>query len=153
MEQKVAGTLRVANNIFFKEVKEILSTGKDVLFTINGNSMKPFLSHGDKVIISPASDKDLSLGKIILANSKYGYVLHRLVWKTDRKICLAGDNNLVQIEYVEKEDIHGYVKYAVVNGKRISVLSASHIFLAFCWFLARPVRLLIFKILRLFRLK
>ena len=148
--QTIQGTLRVANNPFFKEVKEILTSGNDVLFAINGNSMRPFLSNGDKVLISPAAEKDLTYGKIVLANSRFGYVLHRLVWKNETTIWLAGDNNLVQIEKINKKDILGFVKYADIDGKRINVLSFAHIFLSGLWFLLRPLRLLIFKLKRFF---
>jgi|SRR5690606_18436883 len=153
MSQNLVGTLRVANNIFFKEVKEILSSGKDVLFTINGNSMRPFLSHGDKVLISPHNFSDLKIGDIILATSKFGYVLHRLIWKNKSKIWLVGDNNLVQIEEIEKSDILGFVKYAESNNKRINVQSFTHITLSIFWFILRPLRLFVYKIKVLLRLK
>jgi signal peptidase len=153
MSQNLEGTLRVGNNIFFKEVKEILSSGKDVLFTINGNSMRPFLSHGDKVLISPHNYNDLKIGKIILAKSKFGYVLHRLVWKNNTKIWLVGDNNLVQIEEIEIKDILGFVKYAESNKERINVQSFVHITLSMLWFIIRPLRLFIYKIKVLLRLK
>jgi len=153
MSQKLEGTLRVANNVFFTEVKEILSSGKDVLFTINGNSMRPFLSHGDKVLITPHNFNDLKIGDIILAKSKFGYVLHRLIWKNKSKIYLVGDNNLVQIEEIEKNDILGIVKYAESNNKRINVQSFLHITLSILWFIFRPLRLMVYKIKVLLRLK
>jgi signal peptidase len=153
MSENLEGTLRVANNIFFKEVKEILSSGKDVLFTINGNSMRPFLSHGDKVLISPHNINDLTLGKIILAKSKFGYVLHRLVWKKKNTVWLAGDNNLVQIEKIAINDILGYVKYAESDGKKNNVQSFRHITLSMFWFILRPLRLFIYKIKVLLRKK
>jgi len=144
------GKLLIANNIFFKEVKEYLAGGKEVLFTINGNSMRPFLAHGDKVLISPFQYKHLSYGKIILAKSAYGYVLHRLVWKNKSKIWLAGDNNLVQLEEVKKDEILGAVKYAVIDGEHVDVHSFGRLFLAMIWFLIRPLRLVLFKFKKLF---
>lgn len=142
--------LRVANNIFFKEVKEYLAEDKDVLFTINGNSMRPFLAHGDKVLITPAHKRDFTYGRIILAKSAFGYVLHRLVWKNKDKVWLAGDNNLVQLEEVKREDILGTVKYAVISGQRVKVHRFSQLFLALGWFLLRPFRLILFKLKRIF---
>lgn len=142
--------LRVANDVFFKEVKVYLTEGKDVLFTINGRSMQPFLAHGEKVLITPAQDKDFTYGKIILAKSAYGYVLHRLVWKNKNKIWLAGDNNLVQLEEVNKEDVLGAVKYALINEKPVDVHSFSQLLLALIWFLLRPFRLALFKLRRIF---
>lgn len=140
----------VANNIFFKEVKELLSLGDDVLITINGNSMRPFLSHLDKVLISPVKPGHLSLGKVILARYHKGYVLHRLVWKSTDKIWLAGDNNLIQIEEIYKEDILGYVKYAYIKGEKVDIHSFWRLLLAGLWFLLRPLRLVVFKFKRLF---
>ena len=147
------GTIRIANKIFFKEVIELLSSGNDVLFTINGNSMRPFLSHGDKVLISPINEKNITFGKIILANSNYGYVLHRLVWRSEKYIWLTGDNNLIQVEKIDKTHIIGYVKYAENDGYKIDVNSFVQLFFAFTWFFLRPFRLLIFKLKRIFRLK
>lgn len=141
--------LKMSNDIFFKEVKDLLSTGNDVLITIHGNSMRPFLSHLDKVLISPATSKDLSLGKVILAKYTKGYVLHRLVWKSKTKIWLAGDNNLVQLEEINKSDILGYVKYADIQGKKVDIHSFWKLLLAAIWFFLRPLRLLIFKIKKL----
>lgn len=149
-ESQEREVLKVANNIFFKEVKELLSSGKDVLITINGNSMRPFLSHLDKVLISPVKPKDLTFGKVILAKYTKGYVLHRLVWKSTDKIWLAGDNNLVQLEEIHKNDILGYVKYADINGKQVDIHSFWRLVLAGMWFLLRPLRLLVFKLKRLF---
>lgn len=151
-KQDSDNVLRVANNIFFKEVKQYLSEGKEVLFTINGNSMRPFLTHGDKVLIYPLQSRDLSYGKIILAKSSYGYVLHRLVWKNKDKIWLAGDNNLVQLEEVNKEDVLGAVKYAVVDGNNVDVHSFWQLFMALIWFLIRPIRLALFKFKKIFNL-
>lgn len=146
-ERKV---LTVANSVFFKEVKELLSAGNDVLITINGNSMRPFLSHLDNVLISPIKPKDLSLGKVILAKYPKGYVLHRLVWKSTDKIWLAGDNNLVQLEEINKEDILGYVKYAYIQGEKVDIHSFWRLILAGLWFFLRPLRLIVFKFKRLF---
>lgn len=140
----------VANNIFFNRVKELLSLGNDVLITINGNSMRPFLSHLDKVLISPVKPGDLSLGKVILARYPKGYVLHRLVWKSTDKIWLAGDNNLIQIEEINKEDILGYVKYAYIKGEKVDIHNFWRLLLAGLWFLLRPLRLVVFKFKRLF---
>ncbi|WP_159634919.1 S24/S26 family peptidase [Sphingobacterium composti Ten et al. 2007 non Yoo et al. 2007] len=141
--------LRVANDVFFQEVKKHLIEGKEVLFTIKGNSMQPFLSNGDKIIITPADERDFTFGKIILANSAYGYVLHRLVWRFKTNIWLAGDNNLVQLEKVNKRDVLGVVKYALIDNKRINVHSLGRLTLSFIWFLLRPLRLIWFKLRRL----
>ena len=139
------GTLVLPNEVFFLEVKEILSSGKDVLFTINGNSMRPFMSHGDRVLISPVKGSKLKLGQVVLANSQFGYVLHRLVWKTKSSLWLAGDNNLLQIEKVKHADVLGYGKYILAGEKKIIINSTSQTSLGLLWFLLRPLRLVVFK--------
>ena len=151
--QTTVGTILIPNNTFFKEVREILCEGKDVLFTINGNSMYPFLSHGDKVLLSTAREVDLTYGKIILANSNYGYVLHRLVWKNSKTIWLAGDNNLIQIERIDKEQVLGYVKYALVDGKEVNVRNTKFVLFSLLWFLLRPFRLIIYWLKKVIRNK
>ena len=142
--------LIIANNIFFKEVNEYLTKGKDVLFTINGNSMFPFLAHGDKVIICPINKQNFTYGRILLARSEYGYVLHRLVWKNKNNIWLAGDNNLVQLEKISREDVLGTVRFRVVKEMNNDVHTYPKIILAFIWFFLRPFRLAVFKLKKIF---
>lgn len=142
--------LIIPNDIFFKEVNDILNKKEDVWISVSGNSMRPFLSHQDKVLLSYPSSEKLTFGKIILAKYARGYVLHRLLWKNKDTIWLVGDNNLIQTEKINKGNILGYVKYAEINGKHININSASNIFLAAIWFLLRPLRLLYSKIRTLF---
>lgn len=142
--------LIIANNIFFKEVNEYLTKGKDVLFTINGNSMLPFLAHGDKVIICPIHKHGFTYGRILLAKSEYGYVLHRLVWKNRKNIWLAGDNNLVQLEKISRKDVLGTVKYKVIKEMNSDVHTFPKIILAFIWFFLRPFRLAVFMLKKIF---
>lgn len=140
----------IENDIFFQEVQVFLASGKDVMFHIKGNSMLPFLSHGDKVLLSAITADDLKLGRIVLARSDWGYVLHRLVWKRGNYVWLAGDNNLVQVEKVERTNILGYVKYAEGVKGKVDVNSNGQVFMGICWFLLRPLRWLIFKIRKIF---
>ncbi|MCA5004127.1 S24/S26 family peptidase [Sphingobacterium bovistauri] len=147
------GTLLVKNNVFFKEVKTLLDIGNDVSFRIKGNSMLPFLSNGNKVLIRRATKEDLKYGKIILAKSDFGYVLHRLVWKNSRWIWLAGDNNLVQLEKIDIKNILGYVVSAESEDKKIDVDSYSHKFFSFIWFILRPIRLVIHYITKIIKSK
>lgn len=142
--------LIIANNIFFKEVNEYLTKGKDVLFTINGNSMLPFLAHGDKVIICPINKQNFTYGRILLAKSEYGYVLHRLVWKNNKNLWLAGDNNLVQLEKISREDVLGTVRFTVIKETYNDVHTYPKIILAFIWFFLRPFRLAVFKLKKIF---
>ena len=146
-------TLTVANNAFFKEVKDILKNGNDVMFKINGNSMLPFLSHGDNVVVGKVTDKDLTLGKVMLGYSKFGYVLHRLVWKSGDKIWLAGDNNLIQIEYLEKNNVFGYVKFVEIDGVKKDINTRKNLLLGLFWFCLRPFRWIIYKFKKIFQTK
>jgi len=139
--------LIMPNEVFFQEVESFLNKGHDVLIKVQGRSMMPFLSHGDKVLITKMSGRGVwKIGRIVLGKSNVGYVLHRLVWHNKKYIWLAGDNNLVQLEKLAKTDVLGYAKYAETKNGRVAVDSLWSTFGGVIWFLLRPLRWIKYKI-------
>jgi len=138
--------LRVPNQDFFAHIKEALHDGNDVVLPVKGVSMVPFLRNGDRLLVKPIAKSDFKLGKVVLANTKYGIILHRIVAMRKEWIYMAGDGNLMQIEKVHKKDVWA-VGTAVMNGstykniQRFSIEAA-----ALLWFLLRPFRIVVHKL-------
>ncbi|GGH32108.1 hypothetical protein FAZ19_23040 [Sphingobacterium alkalisoli] len=137
--------LTVANSVFFDQVKEYLDGGKKVTIPVAGGSMRPFLRQGDKVVIKAIEPADMKLGRILLAYTPQGYVLHRLVRKTAKEVWLAGDANLQQLERIPKTALWAVVIEAYRGDKRKNPYALPTMLAAWLWYGARPLRRIIGK--------
>ena len=132
--------LILENRDFFLIAQEYLDQGKNVEFLLKGNSMRPFLRPGDKVRLTRDRERSLRVGEILLVRWKEKFILHRLVFASSRYLFLAGDNNLFQIERVDRSCM-----VARVTGARRSERSVGHLgftgrLLGMLWFGLRPLR-------------
>jgi len=132
--------ISVANNLFFEEVELLLNARKEVCFHVCGNSMFPFLRHGDKVVLVSLGESRVSKGSIVLAHASFGWVLHRVLSVLGEKILLAGDANARQVESVEKRDVIGVVIRAYRNNVPVSLHSWTMRGIVFLWCWLRPFR-------------
>ncbi len=148
-ENNDPSVLRIKNELFFEQVKPILKEGKPVQITVVGGSMRPFLKPGERIILKPIQERDLKIGHIVLADTKSGYVMHRIIRIKNNLIWMAGDGNLVQIEQIWKEEVFASVEVVIRNGKQINLQTASSIIAAMFWFLARPFRIFAYKIFKI----
>ncbi|MFZ4263446.1 S24/S26 family peptidase [Sphingobacterium sp. HJSM2_6] len=139
---------RISNELFFEQIIPYLAKGQSVKISVAGNSMNPFLVHGDKITLMPIQDQDLKIGRIILAKSSGIYILHRIVKLSDNDIYLAGDGNLAQIEKIKKNEIMAIAYYVERNEKQIYLYSKGKLCLAKLWFFARPFRIILNSLLR-----
>lgn len=139
----------ISNRHFFEELILFLNEGKKVLFTIKGNSMKPFICNGEKVLIRPYRSNELTLGTIVLAKYGNGVILHRIVSKKNEKILLAGDGNLWQREQISSVEVLGIVDIVIRNNEWIKLDTSIKQLMALCWYLIRPIRILFYKINKL----
>jgi len=98
-------SIKIPNELFFSELKDIIQKGNKVKIFVVGNSMSPFLRSGDLVILSKFENKHLSCGEIVLAYYNSSYILHRIVKITRNIIILSGDGNLSQVEKINSNDI------------------------------------------------
>lgn len=128
------------NAPFFREVEQFLRRGHKVAIYVQGGSMRPFLMNGDKVLLASVVHKKLSRGDIVLAHTIHGVLLHRIVRMRNEEICLAGDANSRQLEYVTRAEIIGTVEKAWRKEKILCVNSFAKRTLAFLWYLLRPFR-------------
>ena len=79
MENRLDGTIVIPNDIFFGQVAESLSEGRNVVFTVKGYSMYPFFRNGKyKVCVTGYDGRELHRGEIILFRYRGKYLLHRI---------------------------------------------------------------------------
>lgn len=95
----------VANTLYFAEVQRLLDEGKEVCIRIKGNSMRPFIKDGDRILLQPYRGTPLLIGANILAKHEENFVFHRYVGQKNGSIALAGDGNLVLHEYLQPSQI------------------------------------------------
>ncbi len=135
--------IRLANEVFFAEIKRFLEEGKDVIFAVSGNSMAPFVKHGERVLLKSMDSVSFRTGRIVLAKTDKGVVLHRIVAVDDAVVCLTGDGNLGQYEWAERKDVWGVV---LTNVERKLDMQAPHrVLRAWIWYRIRPLRRLMAK--------
>lgn len=135
----------VPNELFFQEVKELLEAGKKVKMHVQGNSMRPFLRNGDKVILVPPSSLQIKKGIVVLTGSSIGIVLHRIIQMDGDCCLLAGDAHSKQVEKAFIRDIIGIVTEVNRCGNNIRLDSPYSRFLSFLWEVLRPFRGIMFR--------
>lgn len=136
---------KVPNQLFFDIILEDLKVGKSVKFNVAGNSMLPFLKHGDQVVIKQPINFNVNIGDIILARYKGRIILHRLIRIDSNHYYLAGDGNLDQIETIEKADILATVLSGSRGDKALKINSKMNKKMGVWWYYIRPLRYLFSK--------
>jgi len=134
------------NKRFFTGLEELIAQGKLVQFHLKGQSMEPFIRDGRKIALAPVRFVQIALGDVVLARWKGKWILHRVIFKTQEYLYLAGDGNLSQIERVRKEDLIARLStYQCKNGRQRKI-SRAHKLFALGWFFIRPIRILFHKL-------
>ncbi|PVH25826.1 S24/S26 family peptidase [Sphingobacterium corticibacter] len=132
--------ITIKNSVFFEHVLEYINAGKEVVFTVRGSSMSPFLKEKDLITVKPLKGITLKIGHIVLAYFENGYILHRIVRLDKQHVFLAGDANLVQIEKVERQSVIGFLCEATRNKKNVPLYTSRVMCFAQFWYYVRPVR-------------
>lgn len=117
-----------------------LEMGKEIKFTVVGNSMHPlFCNQRDKVIVAKA--QKVKKRDVILYRRQDGsYILHRVVGKGKLGFKLCGDDQIA-IEYpVKREDIIAVMTSFERKGKTYSKKCLWYRIYSFLWCLLLPIR-------------
>jgi rhamnosyl/mannosyltransferase len=137
----------VPNDLYFKEVKRLLETGKRVLIQVRGKSMRPFLQDGDTVELIPATDRSVRWGTIVLAHlDDYGVILHRVIRRKKEKVWLRGDAHSRSKEVTSVQEVWAYTETAFRKGKKRNLLSFRRKCAVACWYLLTPLRGIFLKL-------
>lgn len=140
MEEQVKYVVKIDNQSFFDSIKELLFSGKLVKLRVAGNSMSPFLQEGDEVVVRGVGAQAIKIGDVVLARWMQGYVLHRVVQFRGKRILLAGDHNLVQIEVIKTEQLMAVLIGVYRRQGASYVHSARNRWAGMAWYYLRPFR-------------
>jgi hypothetical protein len=126
-------------------IQEQVNEGKQVLLTISGNSMLPFLKDRETIVTLEAIKQPLRRGDILFyRNHHHQYILHRLLHVKKDGLILRGDA-LMKKEYLETNQMIAIVTSYQNKGKITNLNSFWVRFKVGLWFLLTPVRPLIMK--------
>ncbi|EEI93412.1 hypothetical protein HMPREF0765_0988 [Sphingobacterium spiritivorum ATCC 33300] len=141
------------NELFFEQVRQLLDNNKTVKIPVTGTSMLPFLKPADHVVLQKVFGPDLRCGNIVLATWNNTYILHRIVWKEvgGKRIRLAGDGNLVQVENICLSDILAVAGMACRGEKKINIDSTLYTYMGLMWYRLRFIRRVCSKIRKLLK--
>lgn len=119
---------------------EIIQSGRKVVITVSGNSMRPFIAgNRDKVLLGRAGS--LKKGDVILFRDRYGeYILHRIYRIKNNMYFTIGDYCLRDDGQVDQDQIIGVVETVIRKGKKISCSSPVWCLYSHLWLAMLPLR-------------
>ena len=114
-------SVELPNEIFLKEVRQLIVDGHDVTLRVRGFSMRPFLEdRRDKIVLTRLT-RTPQVGDAVLAEIAPGkYVYHRIVEIEDGKVTLRGDGNVYGTEQCSVHDVVAATKHLIRKGKTYS---------------------------------
>lgn len=132
----------ISTKDLFPIIREYLSFGRKVKFTVKGNSMLPWIvSNRDQVIITNTTGKKLNPGDIILFQNQAGrYLLHRIIRKELNGYRTMGDSCYFEDDRIYPEDIIGVVETIYRKNKEINCKSVFWITVFSIWCNLLPIR-------------
>lgn len=110
-------------NMSMQDLSPLISTcvesGKEVVLTVTGNSMRPFIKDKrDQVILVKADANKLRVNDVPLYKRRNGkYVLHRLVKIENEKYTMLGDAQVKLEPGIEPDQIVAVAKGFIRKGK------------------------------------
>ena len=137
--------------LILSEAIRLVNDGIEVIFPVNGRSMRPFIEGGrDSVLlVKPVDVKPMD---VVLAHVTGGnYVVHRVLSIDGDCATLMGDGNLQGRETCECKKIYAKVTHVVTpNGKKILLYTPFRHFVQKLWVNALPVRKYLLKLYRVY---
>lgn len=137
------------NNPFLKEAEVYLKGGKRVSIHVCGTSMLPFLQHGDLVFLDSPGKASIHKGSIVLAHTRYGYRLHRVIHIREDVFTLAGDANVLLTERTVRTDVVGVVTTAYRNGVNLQINGTNKRVASQLWLFIKSFRRCLLKMYKL----
>ena len=142
---------KVDDSLILSEAIRLVNEGIEVIFPVNGRSMRPFIEGGrDSVLlVKPVDVKPMD---IVLAHVGDGrYVVHRILSIVGERVTLMGDGNLMGRETCECKEIYAKVTHVVTpNGKKILLYTPFRHFVQKTWVKVLPLRKYLLKLYRVY---
>ena len=137
--------------LILSEAIRLVNEGVEVIFPVNGRSMRPFIEGGrDSVLLTrPESIKPMD---VVLARiAENHYVVHRILSIEGDRVTLMGDGNLQGREACECKEIYAKVTHVVTpNGKKILLYTPFRHFVQKLWVKVLPLRKYLLKLYRVY---
>lgn len=116
--EDTADVLKIPNDAFFLELRDILAAGESVTIRATGRSMTPtFRDAVDKVTISSCNPNDIAVGDVVLFDRGDTICLHRVIEVDGRRLTIRGDGNSHSaLEYADADKVIGRVIAGTMKG-------------------------------------
>ena len=126
-------------------IEQSVNQGKQVKFTVTGNSMFPlFANRRDQVIVEKA--ESISKYDIVLHLREDGhYILHRVIGVKGNMLTIAGDNETVKERNVDSSRVIAKVTSFVRKGEGCNLNSFWYKLYCRIWLAVFPFRIVILK--------
>lgn len=126
---------------YVSNLKQLIEAGYEVVITVAGWSMEPFLHNQRDRVLLRKLIRPLKKGDIVFYQRKTGqYVLHRIFKKKPEGYYLMGDNQLELEGPIEENAIFAVVTEVERNGRWFSVETISWTTACGVWRMLYPVR-------------
>lgn len=131
-------------------ITQCISGGSEVIITVTGNSMRPFLKdRRDQVVLVKAEGDKLKAGDVPLYVRRNGkYVLHRIVDVKDGAYTMLGDAQVTKEYGIQPDQIVALAKAFIRKGVRYECDSDKYRRYVKFWMGILPLRKLYFKLYR-----
>ena len=138
-------TVRLPMEALSPLLLDCLAQGQEVVLPVTGNSMTPFLRHGqDQVVLAACDATALRRGDVPLYRRESGqYVLHRIVRRVEKPhltYIMLGDAQWIEEPGIAPEQVLACAVGFVRDGKRYSCRSLRYRLRVGLWQLLRPCR-------------
>ena len=126
---------------YVSNLKQLVEAGHEVVITVAGWSMEPFLHNQRDRVLLRKPIRPLKNGDIVFYQRKTGqYVLHRIFKKKPEGYYLMGDNQLELEGPIEENAIFAVATEVERNGRWFSVETLSWTTACGVWRMLYPVR-------------
>lgn len=132
-------TTKVLVNDIYPIIKDKLDDGGEVVFTLTGNSMLPFMKDGKTTVTIKKVENKLKRGDIVFYRVNNQYILHRILRVKKNYVIICGDG-LNRLEFVEEKNIFAVLVRFQNDSKVIDINNKWYRFKAKLWMLLRPIR-------------
>lgn len=137
--------------LILSEAIRLVGEGVEVIFPVNGKSMRPFIEGGrdSVVLVRPENVKPMD---VVLAKTEDNrYVIHRVMEMAGDRVTLMGDGNLQGREHAERKQIYAKVTHVVhPNGYKRSLYTPFIQFVQKLWVKFLPLRRYLLKLYRVY---
>lgn len=130
-------------------IDEVLAAGGQARLRVEGDSMRPWLAHGeDEVLLSSPGVRAWSRGDIVLMSDPAGrYVLHRVSRRSRGLVWLLGDAQTREEGPWRDDQVIALVERVVRRGREIDMRSPGARCFAGLWLACRPIRLQLLRMI------